>query len=264
MNNSVKTALVTGANRGLGYETARQLAGRGYHLIATARDPDKGEQASRRIGEETGQEVEFLRLDVSDSASIRAVGTSLEERGCRIDLLVNNAGVAIDGFNEEIARRTIDTNFYGPMRLTEELLPLMPQGATIVMVSSGAGELSILSEELKERFTEPALTRRSLGELVESFVNAVAAGRHGEEGWPSYAYGVSKAALNAYVRLLAPELADRHIRVNAVCPGWVRTDMGGSSATRSLEEGTSSILWAALLDEERTGGFYRDGKAIAW
>lgn len=264
MSKETRTALLTGANRGLGFETARQLSQRGFHLLLTARNPERGAEAARRIGAGTGGEVDFHELDVGDEASIDRLGANLRKSGTRIDLLVNNAGVAIDGFDERVARTTIDTNFYGPVRLTEALLPLIPDGGTIVMVSSGAGELSILSDDLKARFSDPRLTREGLFALVESFVDAVARGRHSEDGWPTSAYGVSKAALNAFVRLTAQQLEARHVRMNAVCPGWVRTDMGGPGATRSLEEGAASILWAALLEEERTGGFFRDGKAIPW
>ncbi len=264
MNSDAKTALVTGANRGLGLETARELARKGWRLILTARNEVKGKAAAQSISAEAGREVQFRRLDVEDSSSISAVAESLRGEGLKLDVLVNNAGIIMDGFDERVARRTIDTNFYGPMRLTEALLPLIPDGGTIVLVSSGAGELSILSPALRRRFSDPGLTQDGLLELVESFVDAVRRGRHSQEGWPTSAYGVSKAALNALVRIMAPRLAARAIKINAVCPGWVRTDMGGSAAPRSLREGAASILWAALLEDGPTGGFFRDGKPIPW
>jgi carbonyl reductase 1 len=170
----------------------------------------------------------------------------------------------MDGFDEYVTRGTLDTNFYGPLRVSEALLPLIPDGGSVVMVSSGAGELSILSRDLRRRFSDPGLTQHGLLELVESFVDAVRRGRHSQEGWPTSAYGVSKAALNALVRISAPRLATRRIRINAVCPGWVRTDMGGPGAPRTLRQGAASILWAALLEDGPTGGFFRDGKPIPW
>jgi carbonyl reductase 1 len=261
-----KTALITGANRGLGLETAREMAGKGWRVVLTARNEGKGRAAAESIAAGDGRDVKFLQLDVEDPSSISELAATLREKEMGIDVLVNNAGIAVDGFDESVARRTIDTNFYGPVRVTEALLPVIPGGGTIVMVSSGAGELSILSPNLRSRFSDSSLTQAGLLELVESFVEAVRRGRHSQEGWPTSAYGVSKASLNAFVRITAPKLAARGIRINAVCPGWVRTDMGGPGAPRTPRDGAASILWAALLGGEGspTGGFFRDGKSIPW
>jgi NAD(P)-dependent dehydrogenase (short-subunit alcohol dehydrogenase family) len=264
MRNNNQTALVTGANRGLGLETVRELAGQGWQVILTARNENSGKAAARSVSAETGREVQFRLLDVADPSSIAALAGSLREDGMKLDVLVNNAGITMDGFDEHVARRTIDTNFYGPLRVTEALLPMLADGGAIVMVSSGAGELSILSRDLRKRFSDPSLTQQSLLELVESFVEAVRRGHHSQEGWPTSAYGVSKAALNALVRITAPRLAERAIRINAVCPGWVRTDMGGPGAPRTLRQGAASILWAALPEDGPTGGFFRDGKPVHW
>lgn len=264
MNKTTRTALVTGANRGIGFQTVRDLAGRGSHVVLTSRDEARGLAAHARLSAEEASRTEVLQLDVTDETSIAQAAGALASRGLRIDILINNGAITMDGFDEHVARGTLDANFYGPVRVTEALLPLVPDGGTIVMVSSGAGELSILSAELKRAFLDPSLTREGIFALMERFVAAVGAGRYAEEGWPSSAYGVSKAGLNAYVRYLAPVLAQRKIRVNAVCPGWVRTDMGGPGAPRSLEEGASSVLKAAFFDDDRTGGFFRDGIAIDW
>jgi carbonyl reductase 1 len=256
---SRKTALVTGANRGLGLETCRQLVGKGFRVILTSRDTGEGEGAAKRIG------AEFRRLDVADGAAIEKLAAGLAKSRETIDVLVNNAAVALDGFNAEVARKTIDANLYGPLRVTDALLPRVPDGGTIVMVSSGVGELSGLPGALRARFAAPDLTREALAALVESFVADVASNRYREAGWPGSAYRVSKVALNALTRILAAELAPRRIKVNAVCPGWVKTRMGGRSASRSVEEGAASILWAATLSGDGpTGGFYRDGRKIAW
>jgi NAD(P)-dependent dehydrogenase (short-subunit alcohol dehydrogenase family) len=170
----------------------------------------------------------------------------------------------MDGFNADVARRTIDVNFLGPLRVTEALLPLVPAGGTVVMVSSGMGELAGLDDRLAARFTDPALTRDAVVALAAEFVADVAAGRHRERGWPSSGYRVSKVALNALVRVWAPELAARRIIINAVCPDWVRTDMGGRGASRSVDKGAASIVWAATRLGEPTGGFFRDGRRIDW
>jgi NAD(P)-dependent dehydrogenase (short-subunit alcohol dehydrogenase family) len=253
------TALVTGGNRGLGLETCRQLIRDGYDVILTARDPAMGEAAAKAIG------AGFQPLDVTDGDSIAALAATLRNDGVRIDVLVNNAGVALDGFNAEVARKTIDANVHGPLNLTEALLPLIPDGGTIVMVSSGVGELSALPPRLRVEFASPVLTRAGLARLVEAFVEAVASGKYREAGWPGSAYRVSKVALNALTRILAAELAPRRIKVNSVCPGWVRTRMGGASAPRDVTAGAKSIVFAATLPEDGpTGNFYRDGRKIAW
>jgi carbonyl reductase 1 len=254
-----RTALVTGANRGLGLETCRQLIRVGSAVILTARDAAAGEASATAIG------AAFRPLDVTDAGSIAALASGLAADGVKVDILVNNAAVALDGFNAEVARKTIDANVYGPLNVTDALLPLIPDGGTIVMVSSGVGELSGMPKGLRAEFASPNLTRAGLLTLVESFVAAVENGRYREAGWPGSAYRVSKVALNAFTRILAGELVPRAIKVNAVCPGWVRTRMGGSSATRDVTAGAKSIVWAATLPADGpTGGFFRDGRKIAW
>ncbi len=179
-------------------------------------------------------------------------------------MLVNNAGVALDGFDARVARDTMETNFFGPLRVTEALLPSIRDGGHVVMVSSGIGELSGIASPLRERFADPLLTRDGLIELAQSFVAAVEQGQHAALGWPSSAYRISKVSLNALTRVFAASLAPRRIRVNAVCPGWVRTDMGGPGAARSIEQGAASIVGLALTESGPTGGFFRDQKPIPW
>jgi NAD(P)-dependent dehydrogenase (short-subunit alcohol dehydrogenase family) len=251
-----RTVLVTGANRGLGQETARELARRGFRVIATSRGPE-------RTPDRPGA-IEHRPLDVACPRSIAALARELAGERRAIDVLINNAAIALDGFDAEVARRTVAVNFTGALGVTEALLDSIPRGGTVVMVSSGVGELFGLRPEVRARFADPGLTRDSLIALVDSFVADVAAGHHRDRGWPSSAYQVSKAGLNALVRVLAPDLAARGIRVVAVCPGWVRTDMGGVHATRSLAEGAASIVWAATLTDGTTGGFFRDGVLIPW
>jgi NAD(P)-dependent dehydrogenase (short-subunit alcohol dehydrogenase family) len=266
MTPSSRTVLVTGAPRGLGFETCRQLAELGYHVIFTGARPPEAVRAAAAPLVARGLSVEPLpvSLDVSAPASVAAAAEHLRAAGTAVDVLVNNAGVSLHGFDADVARGTLAVNFFGPLRLTEALLPLIPDGGGVVMVSSGMGELAGLDPRLQERFTDPALTRDGLVALMESFVADVAAGRYRARGWPSNAYRVSKLGLNALVRVWAPELAKRHVLINAVCPGWVRTDMGGPGASRSVEKGAASIVWAATRQGEPTGGFFRDGRRIEW
>ncbi len=153
------------------------------------------------------------------------------------------------------------------MNLTDALLPRLNKGARVVMVSSGMGEFSHVGSQLRKRFESSELDRPALVDLMQSFVHEVAAGVHERNGWPSNAYSVSKVGLNALTRVLARELAsdERRILVNATCPGWVRTRMGGSSAPRTPEQGARTPVWLSLLPEGGpNGGFFRDEKAIPW
>lgn len=243
-------ALVTGAGRGIGRAVALALVERGWSVVAAIRDP---------AAAPPGTSAE--RLDVADGASIAALAARWSGP---LDLLVNNSGVALDGFDAEVVRATLAVNLLGALALTDALLPFVPDGGRVVMVSSGLGELAGVPAATRARFTAPGLDRAAVRAHAEAFRAAVAAGRHGEEGWPSSAYRVSKVGLNAVARLLADELRPRRIAVNAVCPGWVRTDMGGPGASRSAAEGAASVLATALAEPTPTGGFFRDGRPIAW
>jgi len=264
MSVNAPTALVTGGNRGLGLETCRQLADRGYHVFLTARRAEDGEAAAAGV-ERSGLRIGFRPLDVDDPASIAALAEGLARDNVTLDVLVNNAAVSLDGFDETVARETIRTNFLGPMQVTDALASRLRDGANLVMVSSGAGELTGFSAKLRSAFLDPSLTRAALVALADAFIADVADGTFQRKGWPGSAYKVSKAALNALTRILAAELRPRAIRVNAVCPGWVRTDMGGPHASRSVAEGARSIVWAATLPADGpSGGFFRDGRPIPW
>jgi carbonyl reductase 1 len=252
-----RVALVTGANRGIGCEVVRQLAAAGIDAIGTSRDVAAGQAVARKLG------VRFVTLDVTQQASIDA----LPEHLSGLDILINNAGISMQGFDSSVARHTLDVNFFGALRLTERLLPTVRPGGRIVMVSSGLGAAGALAPALRSRFLDPMLTRDELVELMESFVRDVAAGVHTAKGWPSSAYRVSKVGLNALVRVLARELRDdpRRILVNAGSPGWVRTAMGGSAAPRSPAEGARTPVRLAMLpDGGPTGGYFEDDREVLW
>ena len=218
-------ALVSGANRGIGAEIARQLAtDHGFLVLAGARDPAKVAAIDGLVP---------LELDVSDQARVAAARERFEADPGRLDVLVNNAGVggsytqgAAD-FDLDDAKRTLETNLFGAWRLAQAALPLLraSDDGRIVNVSSGAGQLDDM-----------------------------------QGGYP--AYRISKSGLNALTRILAAE--ERGVRSNALCPGWVRTDMGGSGASRSVAEGADTAVWLATDPEVGSGGFYRDRKPIPW
>jgi len=237
MHESIPVALVTGANRGIGREVAKQLAERGYEVILSARDEAKASKATSDLAESTGGSVMPLTLDVSDPQSIAAAVERLRGAKGRLDVLVNNAGIGSDfgvagvAPDFEAIQRALDTNFFGAYRLTIALLDLLRKSdhPRIVNVSSGMGGVSEMG------------------------------------GW-SPGYRVSKAAMNAMTRILSTELKDDGFLVNSACPGFVNTDMGGPmGAQKPVEDGAAGIVWLATLpDDGPTGGFFRDGQAIAF
>ena len=224
-------ALVSGANRGIGRETARQLAARGYDVIVTAREEAKASEAAEAIGGRP------LQLDVADPASIERAAAAVREDPGALDVLVNNAGIGSDfgvaGVEPDFdaIQRALETNFFGAYRLTIALLPLLRQSEhpRVVNVSSGMGGVAEMG------------------------------------GW-SPGYRVSKAALNAMTRILSTELEDAGVKVNSACPGFVNTDMGGAlGAKKPVEDGAAGVVWLATLpDDGPSGGFFRDGKPVAF
>jgi carbonyl reductase 1 len=250
-----RTALVTGGNRGIGQQVARVLAGDGWDVLVGARDRQKGDAAAARLRRETGGRLKAVELDVTSDASVATAAQKLRDGAIRIDALVNNAAVYGDARGPDGVARTMETNFFGPLRVTLGLLPLLRDGATVTNVTSGLGALEHLDGAHRRLLADPALTRDELVAHMRELV------RTGGKGWGTDAYGVSKAALNALTQVLARELAPRQIRVNAACPGWVRTDMGGRGAPRSVEEGAASVLFGVTATE--TGGVFRDGRRVA-
>jgi NAD(P)-dependent dehydrogenase (short-subunit alcohol dehydrogenase family) len=231
-----RIAVVTGANRGIGHEIARQLAQRpGLHVVLTARDEKKGRAAVDRLAKD-GRDVAFHALDVTSERSVRALADFVAKVHGRCDILVNNAGISIESWGTRVAdskledwRLTLDTNLLGPLRLAQALVPLMRKHryGRIVNISSEMGQLSGM-------------------------------------GAGSPAYRVSKAALNALTCVISAE-AGSGILVNTMAPGWVRTDMGGSGAPRSVEQGADTAVWLATLpDNGPTGGFFKDRRPIPW
>jgi NAD(P)-dependent dehydrogenase (short-subunit alcohol dehydrogenase family) len=236
MNDAARVAVVSGGNRGIGFEICRQLAAHGLSVVLTARDAGKGKAAAKALHDD-GLDVEFHRLDVTSCRSIRACVAALGERRGRIDVLVNNAGVLIDPRGSRFLdskldtyRDTFETNLYGPLQLAQAVVPLMKANryGRIVNVSSGQGQLS-------------------------------------EMGAGTPAYRIAKTALNALTRILAAEFHASNILVNSMCPGWVRTAMGGEGAPRSAQQGADTAVWLATLPNDGpSGGFFRDRKPIPW
>ena len=237
-----KLAVVTGAARGLGLAVARDLAAAGCLVLMVGRNAEAIENAAREL-RAGGQQVVAHVADVTDAGAVAALAARLRREFGRADILVNNAGIfpertdfaqpqagSVFAVDPEAVAATYTANALAPLRLIQAIVPLMRENAwgRIVNVSSAMGQLSAMGG-----------------------------------AWPGYR--MSKAALNALTRLTAAELEASPVKINAVCPGWCRTEMGGKEAPRSADEGAKGIVWAALLpDDGPSGGFFRDGEAIEW
>jgi NAD(P)-dependent dehydrogenase (short-subunit alcohol dehydrogenase family) len=228
-----KTVLVTGANKGIGFEIVRELARLGLRVFLGARNAKAGRAAAEKL--QSDGDVVFLEIDVSEETSIRAAAEELSRQSDRLDVLVNNAGILLDdgkdalAITSEVFENTLRTNTLGPWLVAQAFVPLLKKSRAprIVNVSSGSGQLD-----------------------------------GGADGWAP-CYSVSKTALNGVTVQLAAALPK--FAVNSVCPGWVRTDMGGDNATRSVAEGAATIVWLATeAPQDLTGKFVKDRKVIPW
>lgn len=252
-------ALVSGANRGIGRRVAERLGAAGYAVWVGSRDEAAGEAVAAGI-RRAGGVAHAVALDVASEASVAAAVAGLPT----LAVLVNNAGIALDGFDAEVVRRTLAVNTYGAARLTHAVRAKLGAGARIVNVSSGLADLAGLTPRLAARFSDPRLEEPALFALLREFEAEVAAGRHRSAGWPSSAYRVSKLGLNALTQIWARAWAGE-VYVNSACPGWVRTDMGGAGAPRSVEQGADTLVWLAEGPASRpTGGYFRDRAPAAW
>jgi NAD(P)-dependent dehydrogenase (short-subunit alcohol dehydrogenase family) len=230
----VKTVLITGANKGIGHEVARQLAVKGFHVFVGARNAKAGRKAAEEIAKKGGKAT-FLEIDVADNDSGTTAVREFSNIEDHLDVLVNNAGIIVDGDNaileisDELLRKTLETNTLGALRVTRAFVPLLSKSKSprVINVSSGGGQLT-----------------------------------GGADGWAP-AYCISKTALNGVTSQFATALPK--FAVNSVCPGWVRTEMGGENASRSVEEGADTIVWlAGEAPQDLTGKFLRDRKEIPW
>lgn len=234
MNRAGRIALVTGANRGIGLEIVRQLGERGISVWLAARDSDAGEEAAQSL-RKAELDVRFVRMDVEELKGIRSAMKTVSASVDHLDVLINNAGILLDESTSildvapDVVHRTITINTLGAFFVTQTFLPLLVQGSRIINVSSGAGEIG--------------------------------------EGMSTYApvYSISKTAMNAVTCQFALALKKKGIAVNAVCPGWVRTEMGGKMAPRSVKMGAETPVWLATeAPIGETGKFWRDKRVISW
>ena len=252
MDSPVKIAFITGANKGIGLETARGLGQLGIAVLLGCRDETNGREAAERLGAEGIGEVESVKFDVNRPEDHQAIFRLLDEKYGKLDILVNNAGVMLDaanfgapgGFNStpsvapDVLRKTFETNFFGVVALTQALLPLIKKAPAgrIVNLSSVLGSLTLHANPASPIYTSKA-----------------------------FAYDASKTALNAFTVHLAQALGGTKIKVNSAHPGWVKTDMGGEAAPLEISEGgKTSVMLATLPDDGPTGGFFHMGEPLPW
>jgi len=245
MSSTGKVALITGANKGIGFEIARALGRQGITVLVGARDEGRGAGAAEKLRAE-GLDARFVRLDVTDPGTIEGARRRIEEEFGRLDILVNNAGISgLHGWDVppsrvslESVRHVFETNFFGPIALTQALLPLVRKsgGGRIVNVSSGLGSLTLLSDPGYEFYGANLLD-----------------------------YNTSKTALNAFTVSLAKELKEAGIKVNAADPDYVATDLNAHSGTHTTAEGADTPVWlATLADDGPTGGYFNGRRPIPW
>jgi NAD(P)-dependent dehydrogenase (short-subunit alcohol dehydrogenase family) len=228
-----KIILVTGANRGIGLQIVKEVAEMGHNAILTARDEVKGKKAAEQL-KQNGLNVRFIQLDAANESSIHLAAKKVEEQFGKLDVLINNAGIFNDKHNSLTVSKNavlehLEVNFIGPLMISQAFIALLEK--------SKQGRIINFSSQM---------------------------GRLNGMGGGSAAYRFSKTAINSLTTVMAADVAGKNIKVNSLCPGWVKSDMGGPGAYRSLHEGADTAVWLATADNIPTGKFFADRREIAW
>ncbi|KAJ3675376.1 hypothetical protein LUZ60_004418 [Juncus effusus] len=262
-------AVVTGANKGIGFAIVKRLAELGLTVVLTTRDVEKGKMAVESLTARGLRSVWFCQLDITDLLSIQNFASWLHDVFGELDILINNAAVSFNKLNTnsvEHAETVIKTNFYGPKLLVEALLPLFRRESTVCRILNLSSQLGLLNKltnpKLKQMLLdEESLTEQKIEEMVSVFLNQVKNNMWQDQGWPKVwtDYAVSKLALNAYTRLMARRYEGRGLSVNCFCPGFTCTDMTGRYGSRSADEAGAVAAELALISPEElpTGKFFK-------
>ena len=272
--NTLRTVVVTGANKGIGYAIVEKLlqGSNGYDVVLTARNPKLGEEAYTQLSQKytsSSSKLTFQPLNISDSSSIDTfVGWLKAERNGKVDVLVNNAGIASKAGDVEGRLNTIDTNFTKTVEITEKVLPHLANDGKIIMVSSQLGELNLQGPEIQKFLTDPNLTKEDLEGSVSKLVEATKNLSHTSLGWSNSAYNASKVLLNAYTRWVLAKLVKGDQQCYTLHPGWCKTDMGGERAPETAEDGAETPIYLINLpfkaDEKLNGQFFEKSKIREW
>jgi len=234
-------------------------------VVLTSRNEELGKSAVVKIASPHNN-VEYYPLDITDKSSITRFANYLSEKHKGLDILVNNAGMAFkgDAFDENVARVTLGTNYFGTLEVCQQLLPLVRDEGSVVNVSSRAGRFSSLSHPLKQQYFKSDLKVEELNGLMNKFISDVSKGIHKKEGWPQQAYGVSKMGVTTLSRILGQN-EKRRVMITSCCPGWIATDMSGNSpSAKGIDEGADTPVWLALhpFDPKFQGKFFAERKEI--
>eukprot|EP00929_Paragymnodinium_shiwhaense_P026180 TRINITY_DN15616_c0_g1_i2.p1 TRINITY_DN15616_c0_g1~~TRINITY_DN15616_c0_g1_i2.p1 ORF type:complete len:275 (-),score=16.97 TRINITY_DN15616_c0_g1_i2:233-1057(-) len=273
---SAPLAVVTGANKGIGFEIARGCIAAGFRVCVAARDPQRGAQAAQQLG------CDFVILDLDDHDSIRACAAELRKRYEAVDVLVNNASMAYKHADQtpwvQKTRNTLVTNFFGTLAVFQYLVPLVKPGGRVITTASMSGHLTVLPEgRLRHEFAsaDSNLTVERLAQLLSQFVSDVQQSTssasapgpdwpHVRNGWPSHSYGMSKLGQIALTKIYARQLRPQQISVNCFCPGSVRTDMN-PRGPRTPAQGADTAVWLACLPASAaTGQFFKERQPVQW
>ncbi len=270
---SSRVAVVTGANKGIGYFIALQLGLSGLFskIILGCRDATRGNFAATELNKIAAVTAEFqyMPLTIGDPDSHASFYQRIEQEFGKVDVLVNNAGFAYKGSDptpfRDQTEKTLAINYFGLVDFTETMLPLLRKGqdSRLVNVASESGYLGQVSLVLQKRFTDESLTIPELNELIVEFAQAVKAGDHKMKGWSNSNYGISKLGVIAATRIWARQEAGR-ISVNCCCPGYCATDMSSHKGPRPAEEGARNAVIPATMENPPVGGFFRDYHVADW
>jgi len=284
-----RVGVVTGANKGIGFAIVRQLAlqypksplNDGPFLIyLTARDQSRGEAAVKDLEQDAQlkqakalkadgglSEIRFHLLDITSSSSIKGLADHLKQaHGDGIDFVINNAGIAMEGFDVNVVKTTLDCNYYKTLEASHTFLPLLKPTGRLVNVASMGGKLNKYSEEVRNRFLA-SKTEDDVTSIMKDFATAVEAGKEKQTGFPSAAYAVSKAGLIGGTRALARAEKEKGsgVLINSCCPGYVNTDMTKGNGTKTIDEGAQTPVMLAIQDiQGKAGGFWHSEKEIDW
>jgi len=273
---SKRIAVVTGGNKGIGFAICRALQKQNptIHVVLAARSESLGKDAVNALQQENPQQqenIEYAPLDLTEPSSAARLASWLKDRHKGIDILINNAGMAWkgDAFDENVARTTLGTNYFGTLSVMQELLPIVRDGGRVVNVCSFAGVPSRVREDVRKQFLAPSISLDKLNSVMNSFIEAVKDGTYAEKGWPKQTYSVSKIGETVMGNIFAREESyrKRGILILSVNPGWVKTDMAGPKAPLTIDQGAETPVFSALLPPDtsvQTGSYLSDKKVVDW
>ncbi|KAL4472403.1 hypothetical protein ABPG74_018352 [Tetrahymena malaccensis] len=254
MNKELIRIIITGSNKGIGLGIVENLSTKPYHIIMACRSIDRANEARQKIlSSNPNSKIDTFELDVDSTDSIDKFVQNIHNQYGQIDILLNNSGMAFKGddFGVEVIEQTFRTNFYGTIDLTEKLLPYIKENGKVIFIGSSLGKYYLVkgNQTIQEQLQNPNLTKDELFGVAKQFYEDVKDNTYESKGWAKSAYGISKLCINHYASVLSryESIIQKNIQVYSCCPGWVRTDLGGNNAHRSIEEGVVCPVYLVEL-----------------